>query len=153
MGWNWVPGYCHMYAWLIRRGFPLYDWIDCTLYIHNWGLHAIRTLSLINTLQFTVTHAPGFSVFTSHILATDLSYCNFKSYTESSLFSLIPFLPLFCNSRHNSIPLLLSSFPGRLAFETRVTLLNWNSLYKHFVRITRKTQSLLLTRSVYWSVA
>jgi hypothetical protein len=26
----------------------------------------------LHTLQFTVTHALGFSVFTSHILATDL---------------------------------------------------------------------------------
>jgi hypothetical protein len=36
----------------------------------------------LHTLQFTVTHALGFSVFTSRILATDSkqSYCNFKSH-------------------------------------------------------------------------
>jgi hypothetical protein len=43
------------------------------------------------TLQFTVTHALGFSVFTSRILATDLSqsHCHFKSYMKSSLHSLL----------------------------------------------------------------
>jgi hypothetical protein len=45
--------------------------------------------------QFTVVHALGFSVFTDHILATDLSqyHCNFKSHMNSSCRPLIPFLP------------------------------------------------------------
>jgi hypothetical protein len=33
---------------------------------------------------------------------------------KSSFHSLIPFLPLFCNCQLNSIPLLPSSYPGRL---------------------------------------
>jgi hypothetical protein len=73
----------------------------------------------IHTLQFTVTHALGFSVFTSRILATDLSqsHCYFKSPMKSSFHSLIPFLLLFCNCqfrRLNSIQ-SLCSYPGRLA--------------------------------------
>jgi hypothetical protein len=42
-----------------------------TPYIFNSKLEAITALSLIYTLQFTVRHALGFSVFTSRILATD----------------------------------------------------------------------------------
>jgi hypothetical protein len=42
----------------------------------------------LHTLQFTVVHALGFSVFTSRILATDLSqsYCNFKSHMKTFWF-------------------------------------------------------------------
>jgi hypothetical protein len=74
----------------------------------------------LHALHFTVTHALGFSVFTSRILTTDLyqSHCHFKSHMEPSFHSLIPFSPLFCNCqfrRLNSIPLLPSSYPGRLA--------------------------------------
>jgi hypothetical protein len=36
-------------------------------------------------------------VFTSRILATGQSQCNFKSHMKSSCHSLIPFLPLFCS--------------------------------------------------------
>jgi hypothetical protein len=36
------------------------------------GTKGNTVLSLIHTLHFTVAHALGFSVFTSHILATDL---------------------------------------------------------------------------------
>jgi hypothetical protein len=43
-------------------------------------------IAILHTLQFTVTHALGFSVFTSRILATDLSqsHSNFNSHMESS---------------------------------------------------------------------
>jgi hypothetical protein len=45
----------------------------------------------LHTLQFTVAHALGFSVFTSRILATDISqsHCNFKLHSKSSCHSLI----------------------------------------------------------------
>jgi hypothetical protein len=36
------------------------------------GIKGNTALSLIYTLQFTVTHALGYTVFTSRILATDL---------------------------------------------------------------------------------
>jgi hypothetical protein len=45
----------------------------------------------LHALQFTVTHALGFSVFTSRILATDLSVCHLKSHMKSPLQRLIPF--------------------------------------------------------------
>jgi hypothetical protein len=48
----------------------------------------------LHNLQFTVTHSLGFLVFTSCILATDLSqsHCYFESHRKSSLHRLIPFL-------------------------------------------------------------
>jgi hypothetical protein len=54
--------------------------------------------------QFTVAHALGLSVFSSCILATDLSqyHCNFKSHMKSSLHCLIPFLPFTLN--HLGLP-------------------------------------------------
>jgi hypothetical protein len=53
----------------------------------------------LHTLQFTVTHALGFSVFTSRILATDLqqSHCHFKSHMKASFCRLISFLPFLLN--------------------------------------------------------
>jgi hypothetical protein len=58
------------------------------IHIHSSELEAIVALSLFHTLsQFTVTHALGFSVFSSRILATDLyqSHCNFKITYEAFL--------------------------------------------------------------------
>jgi hypothetical protein len=49
------------------------DWMTgFTDTLHNSGLQAIIAYRYFHTLQFTVTHALGFSVFTSRILATDL---------------------------------------------------------------------------------
>jgi hypothetical protein len=54
-------------------GFGLDDWIYCTLYIHTALIYRqYSAIAIIHTLQFTVTHALGFSAFTSRILATDL---------------------------------------------------------------------------------
>jgi hypothetical protein len=57
------------------------------------------SVAILHALQFTFTHALGFSVFTSRILATDLypSHCQLKSHMKFSFHSLMPFLPLFCN--------------------------------------------------------
>jgi hypothetical protein len=41
-------------------------------YSQNSGLQAIQRYRYFHTLKFTVTHALGFSAFTSRILATDL---------------------------------------------------------------------------------
>jgi hypothetical protein len=45
-----------------------------------------KAIADLHTLQFTVKHTPGLSVFTSRILATDLSQsnCNLKLHMESS---------------------------------------------------------------------
>jgi hypothetical protein len=51
------------------------------------GTTGNTALSLIYTiLQFTVTHALGFSVLITRILATDLSqsHCNFESHMKPS---------------------------------------------------------------------
>jgi hypothetical protein len=55
-----------------RTGFGLQNWIFCTLSIHTTRNYRQLKRCELHTSQFTVTHALGFSVFTSHILATDL---------------------------------------------------------------------------------
>jgi hypothetical protein len=74
---------------------------------------------ILHTLQFTVTHALDNSVFTSRILATDLSHSQwqFKSHMKSSCNSLTPFLSLFCNCQFQRLDsiLLPSLYPSRLA--------------------------------------
>jgi hypothetical protein len=93
-----------------KTGFRLDDWTCCTLYIHTTrGYRQHSTIADLHTLLFTVTHALGFSVFTSRILATDLSqsHCNFKSHMKS-FHSLIRFFSLafgcFSRTRPNSLP-------------------------------------------------
>jgi hypothetical protein len=110
----------------------------------------------LHTLQFIVTHALGFSVFTCRILATDLSqcHCHFKSHMKSSFHSLIPFFLLFCNCQLNSIPLLPSSYPGRLTSQNSIRLFSNELIFiKHFARTTHKTRPLLFGGRVYSSVA
>jgi hypothetical protein len=84
----------------------LYDgfwigWLDLLTLIHSQlgTTGNYSAIAILHTSQFTVTNPLGFSVFTSPILATDLSqsHCNFKSHKKSSLHRLIPFLPLFCS--------------------------------------------------------
>jgi hypothetical protein len=72
------------------------DWIYCILYIYTVrGYRQYSAIAILHSLQFTVTHALGFSVFTSRILATYLSQSrrNFNSHVKSSWHGLIPFLP------------------------------------------------------------
>jgi hypothetical protein len=60
---------------------------------------------------------------------------------KSSLYCLIPFLPLFCNCkfrRLDSVQFLCSQVGSRL--ETLLTLLNWTLLYNHFTRTRQKTE-------------
>jgi hypothetical protein len=79
-----------------KTGFGLDDWIYCTLYIHTvLDYRQYSAIGILHTSQFAVAHTLGFSVFTSHILAMDLSqsHCHFNSHTKSSWHSLIPFLP------------------------------------------------------------
>jgi hypothetical protein len=113
-----------------------------------------------HTLQFTMTHALGFSVFTCRILAMDLeqSRCHFKSRPKSFLHSLIPLLPLFCSCqfrRLDSIQFLCSQthIPASWRPETRLFTamngLNWILLYNHFARTTQKTQPLYCWEDVY----
>jgi hypothetical protein len=66
----------------------------------HFGTTGYTALSLFYTLSL------GFSVFTSRILATDLSqsHCNFKSHMKSSLHSLIPFSLFLLNYLRLPIP-------------------------------------------------
>jgi hypothetical protein len=105
-----------------KTGFGLNDWINCILYIHTFpDYKQYSAITILHTFKFTVTHTLGFSVFTSRILATDFSqpHYHFKSHRKSSLHSLIHLLPFLqlpiLKTRLNSIPLLSSSYPGRLA--------------------------------------
>jgi hypothetical protein len=91
-------------------------------------------IAILHTSQFTLTHTLEFSVFTSRILATDLSqsHCDFTSHMESFLNSLIPFLPLFCNwqiRRLDSIQFLCSQahIPADWRLETRLFALDYYS--------------------------
>jgi hypothetical protein len=143
-----------MYYWL-QTGFGLGDWIYWHLKHSPRNYRQYSAIADLHTLQFTVTHAVVFSVFISRILATDLSqsHCNFKLHMKSSSFhSLIPYfiipqLPIL-RTRLNSIPLLSSSYPGRLA--SRNSTLHFSAtvlysgifLYNHFARTTQKTQPL-----------
>jgi hypothetical protein len=116
-----------------KTGVELDDWIYCTLYIHtvqDYGQYS--AIAILHTLQFTVAHALGFSVFTSRILATDLSqyHCNFKSHMKSSIHCLIPFIALILRlpipkTRLSLIPLLPSSHPGRLVSRSSTIHFRW----------------------------
>jgi hypothetical protein len=105
-------------------------------------------ISDLPTLQFTVAHALGFSVFTSRNLATDLSqsHCHFKSF-----YSIIHFLSLFCSCqirRRSKTRLFTSDYYSLLA---RIFLAV--SFYNPSARTPREIQSALLTRRVYRAVA
>jgi hypothetical protein len=92
-----------------------------TLFTHTTpSYRQYSAIAVLHTFQFNFARALGFSVFTSHILATDLSqsHRNFKSHRKPSSHSLISFMPLFCNCQLNSIHSLYS---GRLS--------SWTQLY------------------------
>jgi hypothetical protein len=126
-------------AWLIRRV------LDCIIGFMDSAIVDLRTL------QFTVTHALELSVFTSRILATDLSqsHCNFKSHMKSSCHSLIPFLTFLLN--HLRLP---SPELDPVLDETPCFL--GTSRYIASGRTPLKTTSFIVPyclRRVNWSVA
>jgi hypothetical protein len=114
-----------------KTGFGMDDWID-TLYRVLGTTGRYGAIADLHTSKFTVTHALGFSVFTSRILATDLSqsHCHFKSHVKSSSHSLIPFLLLICNCqfrRLDSIQFLCSQahILADWRLETRLSTLDY----------------------------
>jgi hypothetical protein len=93
---------CKACAWLTERFWI--GWLD--LLAHNTrNYNQYSAIVDLHALQFTVTHALGFSVLTSRVPAEDLqqSHCHFKSHMKSSLHSLIPFLPLFCSCQFRTL--------------------------------------------------
>jgi hypothetical protein len=149
-----------------------------TLYTQLGTTGNYSAIADLHTLQFTVTHALGFSAFTSRILVADLSqcHCHFKSHMKSSCQPnsfLAPILQLpIPKTGLNSVPLLPGSCPCRLAsrsstyhfrldYSTSATPLTAPSLlfkrpslslYNPSARTPQKTRSVLLRRRVYWSV-
>jgi hypothetical protein len=96
----YIPSRVGVVACLIRRAL---DWmigfVD-TLYTYLRTTGNYSAIADLHTLQCTVTHALGFSLFTSRILTTDLSqsHSHFISHMKSSFHGLIPFLPFFSQS-------------------------------------------------------
>jgi hypothetical protein len=137
-----------------KTGSGLDDLIYCHLIHTTRDYKQYSVIADLHTLPFTVKHALGFSVFISRILATDLyqSHYHFKSHMKSSSHSLSSFFPLFCKlpipkTRLNSIPLLPSLCPGRLASRNTTPLYStparFGTLpYKPFARTTQETQPL-----------
>jgi hypothetical protein len=86
----------------------------CALCTHTTGdYRQYSAIAVLHTFQLSVTHALGFPVLTSRILATDFeqSHCRFKSQMKSSCHSPITFLLLFCRCqfrRLDSIQILCS---------------------------------------------
>jgi hypothetical protein len=70
--------------------------------------------TVIYTLYGSPLRTHQVSVFTSRILATDLSQslCNFKSHMRSSFHSLIPSLSLFSTQFNSCVPKLISRQAG-----------------------------------------
>jgi hypothetical protein len=107
--------------------------------MHSYSseLQAIQRYHYSTYFQFTVPHALGFLVFSSRILAMDLSksHCNFNSHMKSCCQSLIPFLPFL----QLPIPKTRLDY-SRLLFYTPSRLLTVPS-YNSSARIPRKTPS------------
>jgi hypothetical protein len=61
------------YAWRIITSSGSDDWIYWCFYTVTLSYNQYSAIADLHTLQFTVAHALGFSVSTSHILATDLN--------------------------------------------------------------------------------
>jgi hypothetical protein len=148
-----------------KTSFGLDYRIYCTLYIQllttgntlrNYRQYSV--VVILHTIKFTVTHALRFSVFTSRVLATDLSqsHCKFKSHVKFSCQSLVPFLSFIGNHLVLSSP-ELDQILFRLLFCTPSTL-SLLLLYSRILLITTlyglhgKHRRLLPTMSVYWSL-
>jgi hypothetical protein len=108
------------FVWMIR-------FIDTFYKYTTLDYRQYSSIAVLHTFQFKVTHAIRFSVFTSRILATDLSqsHCHFKSHMKFSFHSPIPFLPLFCSCqfrRLDSIQFLAGWVPETRLDSTNILL-------------------------------
>jgi hypothetical protein len=126
-----------------------------TLNIQLWTTGNYRATADLHTLPFTITHALGFSVFTSRILATDITVTLSFQITHEVFFARSNSFLAIANSEdstqfNSSVSKLI---PAGWRLEIRLTLLNRTLLYYHFARTTQKTQPLLLGRCIYSAVA
>jgi hypothetical protein len=124
-----------VHAWLIRR-------------VVEWMIGFIHTLYMNSGLQASIA-LQLFPIYTCTRVNWPRIYSSLLVTSNDTWSFLILFLPLFCNCQHNPIPLVPSSYPGRLAspcstlldsalFSTASASLG-TLLYNHFVRTTRKT--------------
>jgi hypothetical protein len=102
----------------------LNDWIYWHLIrqLGTTGNHSATAIS--HTSQFTVTHALGFSVFTSRILATDFITVSLSLQITHEVFFALPnsFLAIILQLSTQFISPLPSSCPGRLASRNSIRL-------------------------------
>jgi hypothetical protein len=109
------------------------DWVIgfITPYTLTSYYRQYSAIAILHTLQFTVAHALGFSVFPSRILATDLSQTQWHFKSLEAFFAQSNFfLPLLCNCELNIIP---SSSPARLESRTRLYSLLLYYTAEHFL--------------------
>jgi hypothetical protein len=139
-----------------KTSFGLDDWIYCTLY--NDTIQDYRQYSAIaslHTLQFTVTHVLAFTVFTSRILATDLSQSISLQITHEVFFSqpnfflaiIVDSVQFFCSQA--GVSKLDPSLPTPLHlfyYFSHYAVPSSASFYNTSVRTTQKTQPLLLIK-------
>jgi hypothetical protein len=110
----------------------------------------------LQTLQFTVTHTPVFSVFTSRILATDfISLTVTRNHTWILLAQPnSPFLSfLLSHIRLPTLSILSPADTKQISWldgvSKQLNLLNWTLLYNHFARTTQETQPLYCWEGVF----
>jgi hypothetical protein len=127
-----------------------------TPYTHNWRLQAITALPPSYTLYSTPLHT-HYGSQSSLVVSWQRVYYSLTvtSNKEWSHFhSLIPFLPLFCNCRLNSIPLLPIKQSGVSKLDSSLNGLVAPVVFKVTPRHgPRRKERLLLKRSVYRAVA
>jgi hypothetical protein len=118
------------------------------------GTTGNTALSLVYTLYNSQLHTHE-DYQSSLVVSLQRSQCNFKSHMESSLHSLIPILLLFCNCQINSIPLLPSSYPGRLASRNSTLFFSTELLFITTLHGPNRKHSLslLLGRRIFSAVA
>jgi hypothetical protein len=135
-------------------------WYIDTLYTPLATTGSYSAISDLRTLQFTVTHALRFSVFTSRILATDLwvslslqiTHEVFFAPPNSSLANILQ--QPNPKTRLSSVPLLSTSYPCTLASRNSTWLYAAPAsfgtlLYNHFTRTAQKTQPLYCWEGVF----
>jgi hypothetical protein len=140
-------------------------WLDLfTPYSRNSGLQAIQLYRCFHTLQFTVTHTLGFSVFTSRIMATDFNtvIISVSLYLQHTWSLLVTAQFLSChysaatNSEdstqfNSSVPKLISRYSGVSKHNSSLyfMLLNtclWSLCTDHAENTTYVKEACLLIR-------
>jgi hypothetical protein len=136
-------------AWLIDGFWIVWldDWIYWPLIHSTRDYRQYNAIADLHILQFTVTHAQGFSVFTSRILATDFITASLSLQITYEVFFAQSTSLLAISSQSSSTADSLNSISSLSQahilvgwrLETQLTFLNWNLLYNYFARTKQKT--------------